>query len=562
MKTPFSFLFVFVCLYASYAKAQQAIRFENMKWKSVLGKAKKENKLIFLDAYTSWCGPCKWMEKNVYTNDTVAGFYNSNFICVKIDMEKNEGFDLAKKYNVTAYPTLLYLTASGEVAHRTCGTSSVTEFLENGKDALNPEKRFAYYANKFNEMPADPKNSFFYFEQLERACLMDKSFIQKYFNTQHGSDLMSFYNWQLIFKYAEYPSRLFQDFAENRAAYSKLYTKDSVDLKINTVYAYELQRALENRDAKKVKLLKEKLLKLNTKDGRTVIQRAMRRLENNPNADMKYATIIHDSIIGPVNVSKSSGTVCDFYFKNIGLKEGASSWFKLDIKHDTLLSFDIVPIDSLDDYDFTVFKCEASDCIKAVNSNTLKPIRNCHSYCTSKSGVTGLSPYTTKLSIGAGDGPAYVASIPVKAGETYYIEVDYDPRYVRKGVLPIGFRIYFHNFWPKKRPIVLPHVLFDNNKTLLTKESFSDLDKLVLQLKKNQMKIEIQGHADNSGNEAKNQMLSEERAKAVVDYLISKNINKNRLFYKGYGSKKPIASNESEDGRRQNRRVEFVIVMQ
>lgn len=105
------------------------------------------------------------------------------------------------------------------------------------------------------------------------------------------------------------------------------------------------------------------------------------------------------------------------------------------------------------------------------------------------------------------------------------------------------------------------HVLFDHNKAVLTKESFHELDKLALQMRKNQMKIEVQGHADNSGNEAQNQTLSEERAKAVVDYLISKNVHKNRLFYKGYGSTKPVASNESDEGRRQNRRVEFVMVM-
>ncbi|MCZ8284070.1 MAG: OmpA family protein, partial [Bacteroidia bacterium] len=69
------------------------------------------------------------------------------------------------------------------------------------------------------------------------------------------------------------------------------------------------------------------------------------------------------------------------------------------------------------------------------------------------------------------------------------------------------------------------------------------------------------GHTDNLGYETDNQKLSEKRAKVIVDYLISKKISSDRLFYKGYGSKNPIATNETEEGRKQNRRVEFFIVM-
>ena len=74
------------------------------------------------------------------------------------------------------------------------------------------------------------------------------------------------------------------------------------------------------------------------------------------------------------------------------------------------------------------------------------------------------------------------------------------------------------------------------------------------------MKIEIIGHTDNKGEGIMNQELSEERAKAVFNYLISKNIPSQRLSYRGLGSSKPIASNETEAGRKKNRRVEFVVI--
>jgi thiol:disulfide interchange protein len=100
----FSLLAVFLNCSICLTAQKREIKFEKTKWKQVLEKAKRENKIIYLDCFTSWCGPCKWMKKNVFTNDTAADFYNANFICFEMDMEKGEGFEMAKKYNVMAYP--------------------------------------------------------------------------------------------------------------------------------------------------------------------------------------------------------------------------------------------------------------------------------------------------------------------------------------------------------------------------------------------------------------------------------------------------------------------------
>jgi outer membrane protein OmpA-like peptidoglycan-associated protein len=112
-----------------------------------------------------------------------------------------------------------------------------------------------------------------------------------------------------------------------------------------------------------------------------------------------------------------------------------------------------------------------------------------------------------------------------------------------------------------ENPIILEDVLFQTNKSDLLQESFLSLHKLTQELQANELlKIEIRGHTDNIGVEVENQVLSEQRAKSVLDYLVSKGIDKNRLSYKGFGSSCPIASNTNEDGRRKNRRVEFTKV--
>jgi outer membrane protein OmpA-like peptidoglycan-associated protein len=74
------------------------------------------------------------------------------------------------------------------------------------------------------------------------------------------------------------------------------------------------------------------------------------------------------------------------------------------------------------------------------------------------------------------------------------------------------------------------------------------------------MRIEISGHTDNTGSLALNSKLSEDRAKAVVEYLIQKGIDRTRLEFKGYGPQQPIADNATAAGRTQNRRVEFKIL--
>ncbi len=109
--------------------------------------------------------------------------------------------------------------------------------------------------------------------------------------------------------------------------------------------------------------------------------------------------------------------------------------------------------------------------------------------------------------------------------------------------------------------VILKNVFFDTDKFNLKSESKAELNKLIALLKKQAgLKIEIGGHTDNTGNKKANQILSQNRAKAVYQYLIDNGIDAGRLSYKGYGDSKPIADNATEEGRSQNRRTEFTIV--
>jgi outer membrane protein OmpA-like peptidoglycan-associated protein len=109
--------------------------------------------------------------------------------------------------------------------------------------------------------------------------------------------------------------------------------------------------------------------------------------------------------------------------------------------------------------------------------------------------------------------------------------------------------------------IVLRNVFFDVAKATLRPESFTELDRLVALMNEvPTMRIEVSGHTDNRGSAELNRKLSEDRAKAVADYLISKGIKADRIVYKGYGFDKPMAANDTEANRQLNRRTEFTIL--
>jgi outer membrane protein OmpA-like peptidoglycan-associated protein len=111
------------------------------------------------------------------------------------------------------------------------------------------------------------------------------------------------------------------------------------------------------------------------------------------------------------------------------------------------------------------------------------------------------------------------------------------------------------------KKVVLNNILFETGKSILTSDSYAELDRLFNILEDNPlMKIEISGHTDMTGSESLNLRLSEQRANAVVEYLIRKGMERSRMEFKGYGSTQPIADNATVQGRARNRRVEFKIL--
>lgn len=116
----------------------QGIEFEHGTFQEALDKARAEGKPVFMDCYTSWCGPCKRMAATVFVDSAVGEYYNANFVNTKFDMEKGEGPTIAAKYGIRAYPTLLWLDADGEVKNKVVGGQDVVSFIASGTKVMDP----------------------------------------------------------------------------------------------------------------------------------------------------------------------------------------------------------------------------------------------------------------------------------------------------------------------------------------------------------------------------------------------------------------------------------------
>ena len=129
-KIVLSFVWVLICTVVGFA---QGIKFETGSWNEMLAKAKAENKLIFVDVYTQWCGPCKNVAKNVFPQQKLGDVYNEQFINFQIDAESPEGKEFVKQYPVSGYPTFFYINGEGVVINKTVGGMDVDGFLQEAK---------------------------------------------------------------------------------------------------------------------------------------------------------------------------------------------------------------------------------------------------------------------------------------------------------------------------------------------------------------------------------------------------------------------------------------------
>ena len=210
----------------------QEISFFNGSWQEALEQSQLTQKSIFLDAYTTWCRPCKQLDKTTFKDAEVAKYFNEHFINVKMDMEKGEGIELAEKYDVIVYPTLLFTNHHGEMVHRSAGFHNVEQLLELAHMARG-EENLSALDEMYNNGNRDP--DFLIKYATARYEIQDGSHekvAEEYLKTE--ADWMTEDNKEVIFQYVlSAESTLFDHLIYNRSAYAAMFGKAAVDKKID-----------------------------------------------------------------------------------------------------------------------------------------------------------------------------------------------------------------------------------------------------------------------------------------------------------------------------------------
>ncbi len=256
------FLLAIIALVFNAVSAQQGIQFvEHEKWANILAKAKKENKMIFMDAYTSWCGPCKMLAAQIFPQAEVGAFYNENFINTHYDMEKDEGVMLANNYGVNMYPTLLIIDGDGKIVTRTAGFMPAATLIEFGRGALGKAEKVQDWAKKYEEGDKSPETLRGYALALRRTGASAVKVANEYIATQ--KDLTTPENLKFIFDAAErYDSKIFELLLQYKDKMILQVGKQAFETKIKGAAQGTLQNAYE---FKSIDLLKQaqKIIKEN-----------------------------------------------------------------------------------------------------------------------------------------------------------------------------------------------------------------------------------------------------------------------------------------------------------
>jgi len=261
----------------------QGIEFFHGTWAEALEKAKTEERLIFVDAFASWCGPCKRMSSQTFPDPKAGEFFNANFVNLKIDMEKPENSEFAGKYPVNSYPTLMFIDATGKVVLKEVGAKGVDQLLETGRKALGKNDKSMDFEKKYNEGDRDPKMLFDYVRSLNAAGKSSLKITNEYLNTQ--KDLTTEFNLKFILEGAvDSDSRVFDLLVKNRDKVVAVSSEEAVNARVEKACKNTVTKAIEFKNKT---LLDEAKAKMKAGNPSRAIAFAYE-------ADMNYAKAVKD----------------------------------------------------------------------------------------------------------------------------------------------------------------------------------------------------------------------------------------------------------------------------
>lgn len=233
------------CLLISLSGAKaQGIEFFEGSWKEAMAKAKAEDKLMFVDAFAKWCGPCKAMAKNVFTQQKVGDFYNANFINLKLDMEEADGITFGHKYPVSAYPTLFFLDGDGKVVKTVRGGQQADGLINLGQEALKGVDKSGDFARKYEAGDRDYDLVLGYIKALNQAGKASLKIANEYLNS--NPEITDEQRLLFIFEATtDADSRLFDRFIAEKSKISAITGEEQYIAKAKKACSTAVRKAID-----------------------------------------------------------------------------------------------------------------------------------------------------------------------------------------------------------------------------------------------------------------------------------------------------------------------------
>ena len=260
--------------------ASAQTEFRHISFDEGLAAAKQEGKLVFIDFFTTWCGPCKMMSSKTFPQKEVGDFMNAKFIPMKMDAEK-EGLELAKKYGVRAYPTYVVIDADGNEVAKFSGYMDGPKFIDKVTAALDPEQTPERIKARYEGGERSPKVVNAYAMQFMEQRKEDEGFkvIDDYFTSLSDTDRLKSEN---SFLFTVYTIDLDNDRASFMAAHQTEFPADvrpAIDERLGQLYNNRFNSYFsgymfrENKyDANEFQNLKDEMARLGLqKDGDDVV---------------------------------------------------------------------------------------------------------------------------------------------------------------------------------------------------------------------------------------------------------------------------------------------------
>ena len=242
------FIFNILWLCPSFTSAQ-GIEFFHGSWADALEKAKSSEKLIFIDAYAQWCGPCKKMAATAFRDEKVGKFFNDNFISLKIDWESEEAADLKGKFAVTAFPTLFFVNAKGELIKKEIGGRDAEGLLALAKSISSKVDNSKEFEAEYLKGNRDSTLVYNYVKALNKAGKPTLKIVNEYISKQ--KDLSTPGNLKIIYEGStEADSKVFEMLLANKSKIIEIVGEKAVYDKIEKACQKTVNKAIQfqNKD--------------------------------------------------------------------------------------------------------------------------------------------------------------------------------------------------------------------------------------------------------------------------------------------------------------------------